>query len=95
MILACVMRLIIIHKGNNDFRNPHSKIRTRFAKAKAYGMEVPMVGWPITKEEYDSGEALLDKWRTEEGENSLDLHSPNGQEGNDDDSDANSDVEEL
>ena len=73
----------------------HSKIRRRFVKAKGYGMEVPMVRWAITNEEYNSAEALLDKWRTEEGENSLDLHSPSGQEGNDDDSDANSDVEEL
>ena len=54
-----------------------------------------MVRWAITNEEYNSAEALLDKWRTEEGENSLDLHSLNGQEGNDDDSDANPDVEEL
>ena len=31
----------------------------------------------------------------QEGENSLDLRSLSGHEGNDDDSDANSDVEEL
>ena len=58
-------------------------------------MEVPMVRWAITNEEYDSADALLDKRRTEEGENPRDLRSLSGHEGNDDDSDANSDVEEL
>ena len=48
----------------------------------------------IEDEEYNSAEALLESGVQKKGKFTV-LHSPSGQEGNDDDSDANSDVEEL
>lgn len=72
--LNCVLRLIIVHKGDNDFRAPHSKIRERFIKAKERKMNVPMVRWAVTEEEYNTGRELVDAW-TSNPDNSIELNS--------------------
>ena len=75
IMLNCVLRLIIIHHGDNDFRLPHSKNRERFKKAKEAQMKIPMVRFAITKKENDAGWNLVEAWTNEYGDDSIALNS--------------------
>ena len=75
IMLNCVLRLIIIHHGDNDFRLPHSKNRERFKKAKEAQMKIPMVRFAITKKENEAGWNLVEAWTNEHGGDSIALNS--------------------
>ena len=75
IMLNCVLRLIIIHHGDNDFRLPHSKNRERFKKAKEAQMKIPMVRFAITKKENEAGWNLVEAWTYEHGDDSIALNS--------------------
>ncbi len=68
--LQALLREIILHLGDNNFHIPHLKTRIRHKLAMDAGMDIPMVRFAITEEEYDRGWSVWEEWwNREDNEN--------------------------